>query len=514
MNNYLPISPTKSTQSDKTINMTQSTVKVSSTLPSMDKKQLRLMKNREAADASRKRKKLQSMMMAESIQLLETENTALKAQLSQLNQTILTITSENIQLKKIIQQNNIQISKNGITDTTSNNFGISGTGAMNVDFDINLPSKEMDVEYSTPPPLFSSDSTSSNASNASPTLTSTSLNDQQWLSTLSTFFTAPSLPGSSQNSQSTPLSADMQLAQSNCEPIFPFISSKDPIFPFTTTNDPSIPCSSSNDHLSHLKEDAVTHDYGQLFPFGTENNSGFTSNNDVNSPRFHQPDQMKSADDLFEEFLILDPKATDNAAKRSGLGVIFTMIIFSFASFLVPFQPTSQPTNSPTVSPPTIMSSIAHDVVSTSTVSASVDPWYQIHPVHSTALSLDKAEFISTIQSLSKINPPNAMLSIESLFDTSIDNTFSISADYATISNSLPNQKQSNQNSFFDSTIMLQPTIKLIPYSPKNPDDVHPNDPLRLSLLASIPSVSGLGVEGTAGILKLDMQVFAATWLK
>ncbi|KAJ3275262.1 hypothetical protein HDV01_000989 [Terramyces sp. JEL0728] len=183
--------------------------------------------------------------------------------------------------------------------------------------------------------------------------------------------------------------------------------------------------------------------------------------------------------DLFNDFVNLEPMGKEPAAygmeSNYKLGTVFTELGF-LASHV-----------------PQIISNA--DLTPQLLPQASLALW-DTSSKAITPLSLDREDFMLSLNTLANINPPNAVMSIESLF-TSKDN--SLDVKLAVVPNSIRRE---------DPLIMLSPSIRIIPY------DQHslPTDPLRLSLLANIPS-SGLGVSGEGGILRLDMEVFRATWL-
>jgi hypothetical protein len=101
-----------------------------------------------------------------------------------------------------------------------------------------------------------------------------------------------------------------------------------------------------------------------------------------------------------------------------------------------------------------------------------------------TFLPTKKQDFMDTLSILSKINPPNAVSSIESLFSNP---KFSIDANMAIIQDT--------------PTVMLGPHIKIVPIESSD---------LKLSLITFVPMNQELN---QGGVLKLDMNVFKATWL-
>jgi hypothetical protein len=104
-------------------------------------------------------------------------------------------------------------------------------------------------------------------------------------------------------------------------------------------------------------------------------------------------------------------------------------------------------------------------------------------------ISLIKNEFLNSIQEWSTIDPPNAALSISSLFQ----NGNSLDADLSMIPLIGDETK-----------VIFGPKIRIVPY-----DKGSNQDKLQLSLLANIIQ----GISKTSNVLKLDMQVFSASLL-
>jgi hypothetical protein len=129
-----------------------------------------------------------------------------------------------------------------------------------------------------------------------------------------------------------------------------------------------------------------------------------------------------------------------------------------------------------------------------------------------TTICLEKPQFMSSLHSLSQINKPNAIESIQSLF---LDQNSVLEADAALIPSRLTSPTSSQRftsNREDRASVFFQPNIRLAPFVPipgqKMPS---PSDSMALSLFAKVappPSTSSRG-----GILRLDMQVFEATWL-
>ncbi|KAJ3322530.1 hypothetical protein HDV06_002907 [Boothiomyces sp. JEL0866] len=170
------------------------------------------------------------------------------------------------------------------------------------------------------------------------------------------------------------------------------------------------------------------------------------------------------------------------------------IFLFSIASFLLPSPtPTSQELAFLSTTSPKIMSQT--DLSPQLLPQTGVALW-DTSSKEITTLSLEREDFMLSLNALANINPPNAVMSIESLFTTQEN---SLDGKLAVVPNSMKKEQP---------LIMLSPSIRIIPYEHHS----LPTDPLRLSLLANIPS-SGLGVHGEGGILRLDMEVFQATWL-
>ncbi|KAJ3254929.1 hypothetical protein HK103_006726 [Boothiomyces macroporosus] len=208
--------------------------------------------------------------------------------------------------------------------------------------------------------------------------------------------------------------------------------------------------------------------------------------------------KAENENDLFNDFVNLDPIEKESPPypldSNYKFGTVFTIFLFSIASFLLPSPtPTSQEVAFLSTPSPKIMSTTD---LSTQLLPQTAVALWDTSAKAITPLSLNREDFMLSLNTLANINPPNAVMSIESIFagqHNSIDGKLAV----------VPNSMNSEQP-----LIMLSPSIRVIPYEHHS----LPTDPLRLSLLANIPS-SGLGVSGEGGILRLDMEVFQATWL-
>ena len=139
-----------------------------------------------------------------------------------------------------------------------------------------------------------------------------------------------------------------------------------------------------------------------------------------------------------------------------------------------------------------------------------------------TILPLEPHFFFKSLSTLSKINPPNAVLGIEGLFKSiksePLDVKLAIVPPTSISSLSKTQNLDSSKEFIFDvqsclneASLIVDPSIKIAPYVSFEDDSV-PSQHLRLSIYTDIVSVPDSG-QGDGGILKLDLQVFAASWL-
>lgn len=183
---------------------------------------------------------------------------------------------------------------------------------------------------------------------------------------------------------------------------------------------------------------------------------------------------------LFDDYFNLE-SGTDKAS----LG-IFSIFLFSFASFLLPSAYTAlMPTGS---TPLATEKSVGLPLLLPEPFTSNTWPISLSTPK---AIPTQKKEFLDSLNLWSRLDPPNAALAIESLFTEA----GSLDATYAVI-NPYKNEKSESK-----SNILLGPSIKLVPFTIIS-------DNLKLSLLANVPSCP----QQEGGMLKLDMQVFSATW--
>lgn len=213
-----------------------------------------------------------------------------------------------------------------------------------------------------------------------------------------------------------------------------------------------------------------------------------------------------------------------------GLKSVFSMFLFSFAAFLLPFQ-FQQHTSLPSVIPSldstfssadglpfanALVDRLSSDLVKNEW---HLDHYSNLHAGSSVAtLPLEPDSFLKSLSDLSKINPPNAVIGIEGLFDSISANPLDVKLAIVPPSLSSLSNRYSKEFVFDhlscinQASLMIDPSIRIAPYVSFGSEDE--KQKLRLSLFAHIPASSGLGRRGEGGILKLDLQVFHATFLK
>ncbi len=398
-------------------------------MENVDKKHLRMVKNRIAADASRRRKREQFDEMAKRVESLESENDKYKLEIQYLrneNAFLLLKTSElendKSQLLHLLKSTGLEFSTSVISQPK-------------------YPDAKPLVNQSTLDPLLN-----------------TMMNGMFGMESLSSNFTFPLTPSLLDDS--------------------PTLSSR---------------CLTSLD--------------------------GLISSQDGNDSDTHGMDD-------FIDF--------DQATKRgNGLGTIFTVILFSFAAFLFPsssYQFNSFPQSSllPTLSQP-ILSIPASSISSLPVypLSRNLDtiPSLNFHPWHmseslsiSMELSLEPTQFLNALEGLADINPPNAIMGLEGLF-SHVTQLHPIDIDAAFLQPTLIAGNCHTENRLIDAscvkktTLLVQPNIRIVSYSDSA---LNKDDRLRVSLFANVPSsqpISGLGMKGDGGVLRLDLEVFSATWL-
>ena len=166
------------------------------------------------------------------------------------------------------------------------------------------------------------------------------------------------------------------------------------------------------------------------------------------------------------------------------------MILFSFASFIVPSGLWNQPTM-------TVPTPVMETAIPTLPQAIDLSPSFPACLDCSvTDLSLEKGEFLSTLSGLASMDPPNAFQSLHSLF-----------AD--PLYPGLPAQMAVLPGTPGMPTILLDPMIKVIPWM-KTDDQTDWTD-LKLTLLASMPLGSNL--KRPMGVLRLDVGVLAAKYV-
>lgn len=133
----------------------------------------------------------------------------------------------------------------------------------------------------------------------------------------------------------------------------------------------------------------------------------------------------------------------------------------------------------------------------------------------STELSLKSDIFMADIQLVASIDPPNAVLAIASLFDNDQDDDNDIYSTVAT-TYKYKREKVCGESPLFHGPpfILLNPAIKIVPWKRPSSDydsaiKFDSSSDMKLTILASGPSL----FTQSEGMLRLDVKVFAATWL-
>ena len=244
----------------------------------------------------------------------------------------------------------------------------------------------------------------------------------------------------------------------------------------------------------------------------------------------------------FDQFETNETEGDQHGMLTTSFKSIFSMFLFTFAAFLVPASLHFHPQHAPLPSMLPILpssfnlfsmvnrqipllpsSASPHDATQIPSSSLSQilrDDWH-LQEVETQAvtslLPLEPHSFLNSLAVLSKINPPNAIFGIEGLFrSNSLDvklalvptpSTAGVSQEFALDSSSCINQ----------ASLMVDPRIRIAPYTKlysQDDEETQQQQKLRLSLFADISGQAGLGIRGDGGILRLDLQVFKATWLE
>ncbi|KAJ3368093.1 hypothetical protein HDU91_000846 [Kappamyces sp. JEL0680] len=420
----------------------------------MDKKQIRLIKNRLAADASRKRKREQFEELGRRVEILEKENAdwkLLAEQLSRDNASLM-VKAADMERECLELKNTLHSMGLPLPQSSSSTAQMAGIAAQ---------------------PFASSFAGSSNFLGLQLHSSQMALDGTGTGSLSSLFPLSPSFSGP-------------------CSPINSLATGPSPV----STSTPSLTLgslpSSSDASAGDDENDLGTRMLNDFVDF-----AGMDDSNDV----------------LF--------KNPSDARPHGGLVTsIFTMLFFSFAAFLFPSSlhqlgSLSQPTILPSVPPSSELAVPlrSHSALSSAASQIIDNKWHLASVSSPTALSLERMQFMNTLETLAKTNPPNAVMGIEGLFSYLKGVDGGMDVDLAVI----PPYTASCLN---QATLMIQPDIRLVPYVPldgSQPDGETGDGQLRVSLFANVPSsqpASGLGVKGDGGILRLDMQVFSATWLQ
>jgi regulator of replication initiation timing len=167
--------------------------------------------------------------------------------------------------------------------------------------------------------------------------------------------------------------------------------------------------------------------------------------------------------------------------EQTSLFSIFTIFMFGFASLLPPNY-YSEPVPQKLICAPSVLPTIDY-------FQDNLKDWHQdfaLNSVNSISLSTEKNSMLSFIASK---QPSSA----KSLFTTGLNVDTAL---FPSCSKSiLP-------------TLIFQPFIRIVPLLSANDQDGF--ERLKFSLFAH---ASGLGIDGINGILRLDLQVFKATWM-